>query len=217
MADAPHNPPPIDAQALRRIAVVAALAVALGLVVQALVVVAKFAFDGMPGPAALAANVAGGVTWSVLVCAGAAIGTSIARVGAFASAVVAALFAPLAVAASRAASQTLSAAIGAAAKPAAGSLIALAALKSVEYGLLGFLLATLAQRGVARIGPYLGAGAAIGVVFGAVAIALRAATGVPVAELAATAVNEIAFPIGCAGVVYAGVIASRAALTSATD
>ncbi|RXF73260.1 hypothetical protein [Hansschlegelia zhihuaiae] len=196
--------------ALARIGTVAALAILLGVGVQALVLAAKILAGGEPSLAGVLADAAAGVAWATVVCAGAAIGVSISRAPAIAAGLIAALFAPLAVAAAKAANQVMTAAIGVVGKPAAASLVAISAVKAVEYGLLGFLLASLARRGAETAGPYLGAGAAVGLVFGAGVLALKSGAGAAAAELAATAINEIVFPIGCAAVVYAGAVASRA-------
>jgi hypothetical protein len=201
-------PAPPDPSPLRPLATLAALAVVLGFAVQVAVLAAKLAAGGPFPGIAFAADLASGVAWSGIVCLGAGIGTALFRIRAGLSGLIAALFAPLAVAASKAANQIVSAAIGAATKPDAASLVGLAALKAVEYGLLGFLLATLAARG-ARLSAFLGTGAGIGLTFAAAALALRW-SGSPAAELAATAVNEAAFPVGCAAVVYAGMMAGRA-------
>lgn len=205
------DPAPGEDSALARVARIAVWAVALGFVMQLLVLAAKTAAGADIPAATFAADVAGGVAWSTIVCAGAAIGVTTMRASAAAAGLIAALFAPIAVAASKAANQMVAAAVSAAGKPAAVSLIGLAATKAVEYGLLGYLLAHLARKGVARPAPYLGSGAAVGLVFGAIALSLKSFAGAGAAELAATAVNELIFPIGCAAVVYGGVAVAQAA------
>ncbi|WP_103119461.1 hypothetical protein [Methylopila sp. Yamaguchi] len=208
MAD---EPAPATVDPLRRIGTLAALAVLLGFVVQGLVLAAKLSFGGTTGAAAFAVDLAAGVAWSAVVCLGASIGVSAFRAKAALAGLVAALFAPLGVAAAKAANQTLSAAIGLSAKPAALPLIALAGLKAVEYAVLGFVLATLVQRGVQRLPPYAATGLTVGLVFGGAALALRLAAALATApEIAALAVNEIVFPVGCAAVVYLGQAMGRA-------
>lgn len=198
-------------RALETIARIAALAVCLGFFVQLAVLGAKSLAGASVPMAAFAADVAGGVAWSTVVCAGTAIGVSLLRANAVAAGFAAALFAPLAVAASKAANQIVASSLVAASKPAAVSFVGLAATKSVEYGLLGFLLAALAKKGVAKPAPYLGAGAAAGLVFGGLALWLKSLAGAAPVELAATAVNEMLFPVGCAAVVYVGAVVARAA------
>lgn len=205
------RPSPEPRSAIAQIARIAAWAVALGLLIQLLVLAAKTSAGAGVPAAAFATDVAGGIAWSVVVCTGAAIGVSLLRTSAAAAGLVAALFAPVAVAASKAANQLVAAAVSAVGKPTAVSLVGLAATKAAEYGLLGFLLAHLAGKGVARAGPYLGAGASVGLVFGALALWLKTGAGAAAAELAATAVNEILFPIGCAALVYVGAVVARAA------
>jgi hypothetical protein len=201
--------PTRELSAAVRLARVAAFAVALGVAVQALVLAARLTAGAEPSLLSFLADAAAGVAWATIVCTGAGLGVAAARLPAVAG-LVAALFAPLAVAAAKATNQVMTAAIGATGKPAAASLVAIASVKAVEYGLLGFALASLARRGAATPGPYLAAGLAVGLTFGAGVLALKLSAGAPMAELAGTAVNEIVFPVGCALVVYAGAILGRA-------
>lgn len=203
------------ASALRKLATLALLAVALGFVIQILVLGAKLAAGGPFPGVAFAADIAGGVAWSSVVCLGAGVGTALIRAQAAVASAIAAVFAPVAVAASKAANQIVSAAIGAVDKPGAVSLVGLAATKAIEYAILGFALATLARAGQNRVVPYLSVGAGVGLPFAAIALGLRWGTA-PTPALVGTAVNEVFFPIGCAAVVYAGVIAgaSRASTTA---
>jgi len=207
-APAPAEEP---ADALRRIAALAALAVALGFGVQALVVVAKLLVGGYVARPLLPLDIASGVAWSVVVCLATGIGVSVLRAGPAVSGLIAALFAPVAVAAVRAANQVMSAAIGVIGKPAAVSLVTLAGLKAVEYGLLGFLLARLARSGETRFARFAATGLGVGVAFAGAALWIRLHAGTaPAAEIAALAVNEVVFPAGCAAVVYVGRMMSRA-------
>lgn len=208
---APDLPPAGPALSASRLAALAALAVALGFAVQALVLAAKVLTGASVPGLVFAVEVAAGVAWSTLVCLGASIGLALFRAKAALAGLVSALFAPLGVAAAKAANQSLSAAIGLADKPAALPLIGLASLKAAEYAVLGYALARLAQRGTDRLGPYAGTGLAVGVAFGGAALALRLLAGLaPPPELAALAVNEIVFPVGCAAVVYVGQTLARA-------
>jgi hypothetical protein len=206
------EPAPEPAAILSRVARLAALAIALGFLVQALVLAAKLAAGATVPLAALALDVASGIAWSVVVCLGTGLGVAVMRAGPATAAAIAALFAPLAVAASKAANQMMATAIGAVGKPAALSIVALAGLKAFEYGLLGYLLARLARGGETRLGPYGLTGLGVGLVFAGIALAIRLTAGAaPLAEIAALAVNEAVFPAGCAAVVYVGVLAARAA------
>lgn len=211
MTDATAVSEPDAASIFARVAFVAALGVALGFGMQLFLLSIKMAAGAMPPAAALAADIAGGIAWGSIVCAGTAVGVSLARAKAIVCGMIAGLFAPLAVAASKAVNQIVASAVGAVGQPAALTTVALAATKAVEYGLLGFLLATLAKRGATRLAPYVGVGAAVGLVFAAIALALRMSSGATAVQLASLAVNEALFPIGCSAAVYAGVVVARLA------
>jgi hypothetical protein len=195
---------------VQRLAGIAALAVALGFGVQALVLVAKMLAGGYVPQAVLLVDVASGVAWSAVVCLGTSLGVTAARDRTAVAGLVAALFGPLAVAAAKAANQAMAAAIGIILKPGVVPLVALAGLKSLEYGVLGYLLARLAARDEPRLKPYALTGLAVGLLFGAAALGLRlwAGTATP-ADIAAAAVNEAVFPVGCAAVVYVGRMMGR--------
>lgn len=200
---------PARASPAQRLAGVAALAVALGFGVQMLVLVAKLLSGAYVPQVVLLVDIAAGVAWATVVCLGTSIGVSAAK-GKAVAGLIAALFAPLAVAAAKAANQAMSAALGVILKPAAVSIIALAGLKSLEYGVLGYLLARLAARDEDRLAPYALTGLATGLLFSAAALGLRLSSGAATtAEIAAAAVNEAVFPVGCAAVVYAGRMMGR--------
>ena len=208
----PVSAPAEDPKAvLHRIAAIAALGVALGFGIQILVVAAKLLLGGYVARPLLPLDLASGVAWSVVVCLATGIGVSVLRAAPTVSGLIAALFAPLAVAASKAANQMMSAAIGVIGREAAVSLVTLAGLKALEYGLLGFLLARLARSGETRFARFAGTGLGVGIVFAGVALWIRLAAGTaPAAEIAATAINEVIFPAGCAAVVYVGRMMARA-------
>ena len=97
-----------------------------------------------------------------------------------------------------------------AAAPVTPMLIALGALRGVEYLCLGAALAILAQR-KSRPGAYLVAGLTVGVVFGAIVLLLTPTTTRSIAGLLGWGVNELLFPMGCAVILYGAGVINRAA------
>ncbi|HEY4201837.1 MAG TPA: hypothetical protein VGM83_14895 [Devosiaceae bacterium] len=195
---------------LRRIALVAVLAIGLGLVMQVLIVISRMlAGAGFPGIVGLA-ETAQSVTWAFFVCTGVAIGVSIGKARKALAGLVGFLFAPIALAAAKAAQKAVLVAIDAAERQALLPVTTLGLVRAIEYGLLAWLLTVLAEREVARPLPYLGIGTVIGLIFGiTLALLTRASVLASGAELTApqlagTLVNEIGSPIGCAFLIFIG-------------
>lgn len=200
---------------LRQVALIALCAVLLGLGIQLLILVARLAAGGPWPGAALLADTAGGVTWALLVCTGVGIGTSVLRVRAMLAGLLAAICAPIAIAAAKAAQRMVAGMTDAVEQQAILSLGSISLARAVEYGVLGFLLGTLAQRGEKRVSRYLGAGCLVGLVLGGAVVwlthyvAAQAGSGLTSAQLAVGVVNEMVFPVGCAIVIYAGQLVGR--------
>jgi hypothetical protein len=201
--------------ALKRVATVALLALTLGFVMQGVILAAKLA-GGVPFPGLrLLVDLAQGVTWSFLVCAGVAIGAALAKGRAALAGLIAGLFTPLALAAAKSSQKVMGALINASDAPALLSLATLSVIKAIEYGILGWVLAVLVQKSEARPAPYVAAGAAVGLVFGGSIVvlnrqvALAAGTQLDGSALAVSIINEVLFPIGCSMVIFAGVWVGR--------
>lgn len=199
--------------ALRQMALVAWLGILLGFAMQALILAGKMAAGAMPGEAKILIDLAQGVTWSFFVCAGIGLGTTLAKgrkaIGGF----VGMVSGPLAVALAKGGQKVMTSALGAVDSPAALSLLTVGTLRAVEYGVLGWILAGLAARSDVRARNYVASGGAVGLLFGGSITVLTAmkngAEGqvLDPVRLTATGFNEIAFPIGCALVVF---LASKA-------
>lgn len=200
---------------IRQIAVIALAAILLGLVMQGLILAGRLAGGGDVSQVRLVIDIAQGVTWSLFVCLGIGIATLLTKARAVIAGLLSMLFAPVALAIARSSQKVVASMIGAAESPAVLSVGAISMLKAVEYGLLGWLLALLVQNNVVRASPYLGSGAAVGVLFGGAIVFLShqvaqaggIAMGRP--QLIGMTVNEVVFPIGCATVVYIGRIVSQ--------
>ena len=202
-------------RALKRLVVVAVLAIALGFFMQGFVLAAKLA-TGAPFPGSLLlVDLAQGVTWSFLVCAGVGIGTFLSKARPAMAGLIAMLFAPIALGLAKSSQKVMAGLLNAADQPAVLSLATISVLRAIEYGILGWLLAMLVQKEVVRPLPFLGSGAGIGIVFGGAISALTfqtmLANGIDPAapKIAATIVNEVAFPIGCSLVIFVGQMVGR--------
>lgn len=201
------------AAALRTIATVARLSVVLGLAVQGAILVIKLA-----GPARTTSpvvEVASGITWSVLVCTGLAVGLSLTKRRPLLTGAVAFCLAPAALAAARASQKVLAGWLDAADNEAVLALGTVSVLRAAEYALLGWLLARLVLRNQRTLPPYLGVGSLAGLTFGGAVTGLTwwaardDGSSLTAAALAATAVNEMVFPVGCAVVIFLGQAVSR--------
>jgi hypothetical protein len=200
---------------LNRLALIALLAVGLGFVMQALVILARLLGGGAFPGITLIADLVQTVTWSVIVCAGVAIGVSVSKARKALAGLMGLLFAPLALAVAKASQRAMLALIGAIEQPAALSLATVGVVRALEYGLLAWLLAILTEKEIVRPGPYLATGAAIGLSFGSVLFWLTwRASLVDGAEIAlpqilGMLVNEIGAPAGCALLIYIGQLAGH--------
>ena len=201
---------------LNRVARIALLSVALGFLMQGLVLALTLwgRGGGGAGGSALAAA-AGGVTWSVLVCTGLGIATVLAKGRPLLNGALAAALAPLSLAVAKGSQKVVAGWIGDAKSQAVLALGTVSLLRAVEYAVLGWLLGRIVAAGRERAGPFLGAGALVGGLFGGAITWLTwraaAVAGEPLtqARLASTVVNECLFPIGCALVIHLGVQVGR--------
>lgn len=192
--------------AIRRIALVAALGVGLGLLIQLVIVCLRLIGGVSPSLLALA-DLAQAVTWSVLVCTGVAIGMAIGKARTALAGVFAAFFAPLSMAAAKAMQKVIGSLLGALEQPALLSMATIGVVRALEYGILAWLLAWLSERKERRMHPYLLAGGGVGVLFGGfiVALSILSTTGeneMGILKISTLATSEVGAPLGCAAVIY---------------
>lgn len=193
---------------VRKIVTIAWAAILLGFAMQALVLSARVSAGGQIPGIRFLADLVQGITWSVLVCFGVSMGTVLVKLRAVLAGILAAICTPVAIGAANAGQKVMAASLGAAGQPAAVPLVVIAAVKAVEYGLLGWLLGRMVERGMRGPAPFLLAGAATGLVFGGTITALTwqaLSAGGTVPELpriVGVGVNEVLFPIGCALVIF---------------
>lgn len=184
---------------------VAWLSVGLGIATELILLLVAAGLGSLPGLKPMVADLVQKVSWSFVVCMGLAAGTAASKhreaVGGLAGAVAAPLAFHIARALHRSTLQALEIAGPAGGRP---SPLVLAAIKAVEYAVLGVILASLSKRGsgakaYALVGLLIG-GACAGVI---VYLVLSSGAKPNVAALLARAVNEVLFPIGCSLVLFA--------------
>jgi hypothetical protein len=206
---------------LTLLARVAFWSILLGLAVQALLLLGRLAGGEAPTSVSLALSAAQGLTWSLLVCLGVAAGMTIAQSKALIVGIFAAVCAPLAIAGAKLVQHFVAQLMESEAQAPALSLVTLAVLRGIEYGVLGYLLARLAEKGVTLARPYLVSGIAVGVIFGgsigvaSLMTAAAAGKALAVAAVIGAVVNEVVFPIGCAALIYASQTVTRATVFTA--
>lgn len=184
------------------------MSIALGLLIEVALIVTAVVF-GKSGPLSpFLADLAGKMTWSVLVCVGISVGSAAAGARAPVMGLLGLISAPtgfvLAKVVHKSAAQALDVAMAASTSgPTPGQLIVIRAL---EYGILGLTVGYISRKPWGRFPVY----AAVGLGMGAVVASLvlwitisTAATPPPALALASKAVNELLFPLGCSMVLYA--------------
>jgi hypothetical protein len=190
----------------RRAVRVAWLSIGLGIALEVLLLMlAAFSGTGGETPKPFLSDLAQKVSWSFIVCVGIALGTAASKARPGVMGVLGLISAPLAFSVARAVHKGLNQAMGLAPAMGGASPFLLAALKAVEYGLLGALLGAVSRRKDAGLGAYAGAGAALGLTFGVAIVTLiaRASAAPPtLVDLTAKGINEVLFPIGCSLVLY---------------
>lgn len=196
--------------ALHRLVTIAWLAILLGFVMQALIIAGQMAGGAPPpGPPALA-NVAQGVTWSLIVCMGVGIAMMVMRSSVALAGVIGFVSAPLALGGARGMQRGVNQMMGGPEEQFITLAVLLIALiKAMEYGFLTIMLSRLMRLGKETLRPYLALGAATGLVFGGAIVttswylASLAGPGMARAALTGMLINELLFPIGCVMVIYA--------------
>lgn len=179
------------------------LAVVPALVIEFLIAATRTAFDRHS--AGILAETVGGVTWSLLVCFGVAAGSALSRVSEAVAGSIAFVVTPVGLFAAKAAQGGINEMLGQGSMILPPGLALIAAVKACEYGTLGYLLARMAHRGVNALAPHLFVGLATAAGFGSTLVAIatiRPEPNLATPEMAAVAVNELLFPIGCALVVF---------------
>ena len=197
---------------------VAWLAVILGLVMEVLLLVLGGAVGQALGLKPFVADLVRNVTWSVFVCAGLAVGTTVVKARAPLMGVLGLISGPLAFEISRVFHKG---ALEALALTGGGggdiSPTLVAVIKGIEYGCLGLGVGWVSQRRWGGAAAHVGVGLLVGLIFGGAELALAAGATPPppTSDLFVAGVNEVLFPVGCSLVLFsAGALSKKAASLS---
>lgn len=207
MTDAVAAPAP-ENKAVAQVLTAAWLAVGAGIAAQLIVVAVRASLDNAPGQAGFLADMAQSVSWSLIVCAALAIGTLATKARMHLSGLIGLLAGPLAWASAKGVQKGVQALLGVPQDQLTPLFWAICAVKGVEYAALGAGLSMIVKRPEAKLTDYLSLGAIVGLAAAGIVVALNhanasaAGTPLPLARIAALAVNEISFATLCAGVIY---------------
>ena len=196
----------------RQILRAAWLSIALGLLLELMLVFYALVSGHADRPQPFLTDLVQKVSWGLIVCVGVAFGTTASKSPETKAGLLGLLAAPLGFLVARSLHKALGAALGVAGAAAGVSPLLIGGLKGVQYGLFGGVLGWLAQQTWGRLGAHLGAGVAFGVTFG-LTILLMMEVGAPAPTppvgLVSRGLNELIFPVGCAAVIYASNVLGR--------
>jgi hypothetical protein len=187
---------------------VAWLAILLGFVMEALLLLFASGFGIFPGLKPVAAELVKQISWSTIVCAGLALGTAVTKARAPLMGILGLLAAPVAFTVSRSIHQgavktlEIAGSAGADAPP----VLLLAVLKALEYACLGVAVGWIGRRAWGGVSAHLATGLLVGLVFGGTILALTyqmSPEPPTTAALVSRGANEILFPVGCSLVLFA--------------
>lgn len=202
---------------IRRIAFIALASIVLGFAIQGLILAAKLSGGVFPATSTIISDMTNGITWSLLICVGVGIITAVSKARPVIAGLLALIVAPLAVALAKSSQKIMAGLVSAAEQEAMLSLSAISSLRAVEYGVLGWLLARLVQKSEIRASRYFSAGGAVGLIFGTTIAWFAYQAGISkglypsAVQIVSSVINEVIFPLGCAGVIYAGQLVGRSA------
>lgn len=191
---------------------VAWLAIALGIAMEALLLLLGTGFGEALGLRSVAADLVRNVSWSVFVCAGLAVGTAVVKARVPLMGLLGLLSAPLAFEASRVIHKGSLEALAVSGGDVSPELIAV--IKGLEYGCLGIGIGWVSQRRWGGALAHVAVGLLVGVVFGGTELALAAGASPapPASELFVEGVNDVLFPVGCALVLFSATALGKKAV-----
>jgi hypothetical protein len=185
---------------------VAWLAIALGLAMEALLLLLGASFGELLGVKSIVADLAKNLSWSLFVCTGLAVGTAASQARAPAMGLMGLLAAPVAFEVSRVVHKGTLEALDISGSGDTSPVL-VAVIKGFEYGCLGLAVGWLGRRPWGGAAAHAAAGLAVGLVFGGAIVVLTVPSGaqMSVADLVSRGVNEVLFPLGCSLVLYTSV------------
>lgn len=180
---------------------VSLLSIGLALLLTLLQVLAMAALGTRYGGSEAARDTLLKIPWALIVCLSLALAITVAGDRAGAVALVGLISAPIASLLARSGAELAHAYSTVAAPAADPSPFLVAALKGVEYALLGLAVLWLRRQGGAAALRHAAAGILVGLLFGGILLILSlrvTAAPLTMATIAAWAINELLFPAGCA-------------------
>lgn len=181
-------------------------AILLGLGLQILILFAKHAVGGNVPGAQLLIDMIGGVTWSLIVCGGVAVGTVAARSVSTAMGWLGLICAPLAFAAAKGVQRGTAWINGQPMEQIGALVIETGMIKTIEYAALGYLLGRIIRTPASTVRNHAAIGLLFGLTFGWLLLALNlahaGAASIPPPKAVGLMLNEFVFPLGCSLVIY---------------
>ncbi|HJX28988.1 MAG TPA: hypothetical protein VJ885_13840 [Thermoanaerobaculia bacterium] len=197
----------------RRMLHVAWMAIALGLLLELLLVLLALGSGEGGRPQPFLADLGQKISWGFIVCLGIAFGTTASKAREAKMGLLGLISAPLGFTIARALHKALKEALGVAGPAVAGvSPFLIGGLKGLQYALFGLVLGWIGKKAWGGLAAHVGTGAAFGILFGtAIMAATEAAAKAPTppVDLMARGINELLFPIGCAVILYASSILGK--------
>lgn len=197
----------------RRMLHVAWMAIALGLVLELLLVLLALGSGEGGRPQPFLADLGQKISWGFIVCLGIAFGTTASKAREVKMGLLGLISAPLGFTIARALHKALKEALGVAGPAVAGvSPFLIGGLKGLQYALFGLVLGWIGKKAWGGLAAHVGTGTAFGIVFGTAIMAATeaaAASPTPPVDLVARGINELIFPIGCAVILYASSILGK--------
>ena len=188
---------------------VAWLAVGLGLVIEVIMILLAVGFSSTFGMGKIIADLVQKISWSVIVCVGLAFGKAASHGKATWMGLSGLFAAPVAFSVAGTLHKAANSALKLAEQGAGVAFpFVIAALKGIEYAVLGLLLAWLGKRATAGAMTYTGTGLAVGVVF-ATAIVYSSGAQHMTPGAISMFVNEVIFPIGCSLAIFGADVLGR--------
>jgi len=182
---------------------------------EGLLVLLGTGFGDLLGLKPIVAGLVKNVSWSVFVCVGLALGTTLSKIRLPAMGLLGFLAAPLAFEVSRVLHKgTLQALAASGGGGDDLSPLLVAFIKGLEYGCLGMAVGWLGRRPWGGAVAHMAAGLMVGLVFGGLILLLLLGSSPqpPAADLWSQGMNEVLFPVGCSLVLFsAGALGERIA------
>jgi hypothetical protein len=205
MTDAAIQPAPTSDSFFKTVFTAAWMAILLGLIVQLAVFAAKLGAGAQVPGLVLMVDIASGIAWAFIVCAGVAIGTVAAKNAPQMMGLLGLVCAPLAFAAAKGAQRGVAWMLGQPMEQIGPLTYQIGATKTLEYALLGYVLGMVIRTPRSTLSNHALIGAGFGVLFSAIILGLNmaaAAAALPPPRIAGTIANEFIFPMGCSMVIY---------------